>query len=506
MKKALLSSALLSLVSIVIAGENIGGFKVSWNGSPVKVHPARVSAFPMNQVWAGYQRPIEQTKMSSFVSFDMEKEGELSVALPDGAEEPMLLPMGRTWNKCVESGVLRIKVDKPQQFVVKFGEEGEELQVFANPPFKKPADGDIIYFGPGEHYVGIVAPKSNQTLVIDEGAIVYGSVQVFNAENVKICGRGIVDGSFLERADRNSPAFKNAVKEGLPPTLYGAEMAVTTFTCAWATNVVVEGVTFRNPPRWTMIVRTNSKDVLIDNVKIVGCYRYNADGINMCASENVLVKNSYLRTFDDCLIARGSYLDKSGAVTRNVGAENCVLWCDWGKCLEVWAGGRPCIIENVVYRNIECIHQNAFAASITTWFASADTLIRNVTIDNIEVDYWGKRYQNYMQKSRDDATFKKVPKKSETLISMDVPFYGVDLGNQQCAKAEDLSQFKVRFEDITCKNFKVYGKAENLRCYINANSAPHEIRGLELDNMPENLRYDIRGKVYDKKSGKKIGK
>ena len=80
------------------------------------------------------------------------------------------------------------------------------------------------------------------------------------------------------------------------------------------------------------------------------------------------------------------------------------------------------------------------------------------------------------------------------------------MGNQQCAKAEDLSQFKVRFEDITCKNFKVYGKVENLRCYINANSAPHEIRGLELDNMPENLRYDIRGKVYDKKSGKKIGK
>ena len=47
-----------------------GEFTALFAGQQLRVHPARVSAFPMNQVWAGYQRPVEQTKMSSFVSFD----------------------------------------------------------------------------------------------------------------------------------------------------------------------------------------------------------------------------------------------------------------------------------------------------------------------------------------------------------------------------------------------------------------------------------------------------
>ena len=82
-------------------------------------------------------------------------------------------------------------------------------------------------------------------------------------------------------------------------------------------------------------------------------------------------------------------------------AENCVLWCDWGKCLEVWAGHRPCLIENVTYRNIACTVMDNIVCDVTTWFASPDTRIRNVTVEDIEVDFARTRYAPHYQKSRD---------------------------------------------------------------------------------------------------------
>jgi len=58
---------------------NCLAMEVSFDGRALAVHPVRVSAFPMNQVWAGCQRPIEQTKTAAFVSFDIAKPGVLTV-------------------------------------------------------------------------------------------------------------------------------------------------------------------------------------------------------------------------------------------------------------------------------------------------------------------------------------------------------------------------------------------------------------------------------------------
>ena len=46
-------------------------YDVSVNGESVFVYKARVSAVPHNQVWPGYQRPLNQTEMASFAYWDM---------------------------------------------------------------------------------------------------------------------------------------------------------------------------------------------------------------------------------------------------------------------------------------------------------------------------------------------------------------------------------------------------------------------------------------------------
>jgi len=471
--------------------------EVSFDARSLNVRPARVSAYPMNQVWSGYQRPVEQTKVESFVSFDLASPGVLAVtpAPEEDCGEPVILPL--SWQPKVErvGRTLRIPIDGPRQFALSFGKAAPVLHVFANPPFDEPHAADEIVFGPGEHHVGVIVPKSGQTVRIEEGAVVYGSILLAHVHDVTVTGRGIVDGSFLDRADHSSAAYKAAVAAGLPEGFYGAEMAVTTFTSAWSTNVTVRGITFRDPPRWTMIVRAQSKNVLVDNVKIVGCWRYNADGINACASEDVTIRNCFLRTFDDCIIARGAYLDCGEGPTRNVTAENCILWCDWGKNLEVWAGHKPCLIENVAFRNIACIAVDAFGCDVTTWFASPSTRIRNVTMEDIEFDFARPRYKAKFQKSPEDRAFPYQARDTALLMQVDVSRYGRYLGNQHHEPATDLSSFKVDYENLAFRRFRTYGDVPRLVGKVDASSAPHRIRGLVTEDLPGGLQLTVKGSV-----------
>ncbi|MBL7042856.1 MAG: hypothetical protein ISR77_29735 [Pirellulaceae bacterium] len=62
------------------AGEEpLDDYEVRVDGKPVFVYRARVSAVPFNQVWPGYQRPLDQTEQASFAYWDMS--GPVSVEI-----------------------------------------------------------------------------------------------------------------------------------------------------------------------------------------------------------------------------------------------------------------------------------------------------------------------------------------------------------------------------------------------------------------------------------------
>ena len=44
-------------------------YRIRLNGKQVNAFAARVSAMPFNHQWEGFQRPIEQTEMASFIHF-----------------------------------------------------------------------------------------------------------------------------------------------------------------------------------------------------------------------------------------------------------------------------------------------------------------------------------------------------------------------------------------------------------------------------------------------------
>ena len=477
--------------------------QVFWNGRPLRVHAARVSAFPLNRVWNGTQRPLWQTDEAAFVSFDLDAPGELAVEVAaDDARSAMTLPLSfAPPMRRDENGLLRVAIDSPRHFTLLFGDTRRALHVFANPPPAWRKEGLVRRFGPGEHDVGVIVAKSGETIVVEEGAVVYGAILVANVHDARVCGRGVIDGSRLRRADHGSAAFRAAVEAGLPPSFYGAEMAVNGITVFNSERVEIEGVIVRDPPRWAVIVRGGCRDVTIENVKVVGCWRYNSDGIDICASEGVRVRDCFVRSFDDCLVARGDYLERDAPVTRDIAFERCVLWCDWGKCMEVWAVHRPCLIENVRFRDIAAVHPSGTVCDVTTWFASPDTRIRDIAFEDVEIDFAGPLWKEELDTGGTDSSlpaFSFARREEQEIAAAEVIRYGRYLGNQQFEPATDLAGFRVRYEDIAFRRFRALGEAPRLTARIDSSTPPHSISGLAIEEFPPQtriFRYDSQKNI-----------
>ena len=148
-------------------------YKILVNGREIESNTARVSAVPFNRRWPGHQRQIEQTEAIQFVSLAFDaSDAPLSFEIIPNApfEDVKIRPQSLGIAPTVENGAIRFTLDKPAYFTVEPYGRNRALHIFADP---MPAYGvdihspDVIYFGAGEHDVGMLELKSNQTLFID---------------------------------------------------------------------------------------------------------------------------------------------------------------------------------------------------------------------------------------------------------------------------------------------------------------------------------------------------
>lgn len=117
-----------------------------------------------------------------------------------------------------------------------------------------------------------------------------------------------------------------------------------------------EGITIRDSLVYN-IRPLACRNLTIRNVKIIGCWRFNSDGIDMHNCEDVLIEHCFPRTFDDSICVKGfdcyyegdleaevrKRMYRSGesyGVFRHVRVRNLTIWNDWGKCLEIGAETR----------------------------------------------------------------------------------------------------------------------------------------------------------------------
>lgn len=115
-------------------------------------------------------------------------------------------------------------------------------------------------------------------------------------------------------------------------------------------NVLIDGVTIRNSPMW-VIHPVLSENVTIQNVKVIS-HGPNSDGCDPEACKNVLIKNCYFDTGDDCIALKsGRNQDgrRLGRPIENVVIQDCQMKDGHGGVVigsEVSGGARNIYAEN----------------------------------------------------------------------------------------------------------------------------------------------------------------
>jgi hypothetical protein len=173
------------------------------------------------------------------------------------------------------------------------------MLVFADPPevdAPSPSDPDVLYLGPGVHRLGSgVQLRSNQTVYIAGGAWVEAAFKATGVHNVVIRGRGIIDGTFLDTGtqagNQNQPGLIDIdchEPGGLPHTPCSPT--------ANSSNVVVDGLTFVNGPRFN--VRVLGDHITVHNIKVMSWW-FKTDCI--WAGAHSLVEDNFCKVNDDSL-------------------------------------------------------------------------------------------------------------------------------------------------------------------------------------------------------------
>lgn len=370
---------------------------VKINGETVALDTARVSKVPFNRRWPGHQRSLDQTELINFLSLATDEELHFEITPKKPFEKVEIRPRSLGIIPETEGGTIKFTLKNPSYFTVEpYGRESA-LHIFADkmPDYDIDINSeDVIYFGKGEHDAGFITLKSNQTLFIDEGAVVYACVRAMDAENIKILGRGILDNSknkeqilFECSAENNDTAINNAKR-------------AHTVQIEYCTNVEIDGITMRDSLVYN-IRPVGCKNIHISDVKIIGCWRYNSDGIDMHNCEDVLIENCFIRSYDDSICVKGFDCYYAGDVEeavkkamyrggkaydvfKNVLVRNCVIWNDWGKCLEIGAETRAEEMSDIIFENCDIIHATAVVLDCCN-VDYADVF--NITYKNINVEY-----------------------------------------------------------------------------------------------------------------------
>ena len=308
-------------------------FFVRVNGEKVECQLARVSAMPFNRVWSGKERPLDQTEQSSFVVFEMGQPVEVEVVVQRSFSQAVLRPISKEIAFTVEGNTIRFTISKPGQFSLELDGRNKNLTIFANPIKTYEPGSDTLYFGPGVHDIEKVELHSGQTLFVDSGAVVYArTIRAFDSENIRIIGHGILDFSRYERT-----VFDPFTEE---------DSGSISFTRC--TNILVDGVILRDAAWWA-VTAINCFNVWYENVKLIGMWRYNADGLDFVNSQNVRITNCFVRSFDDGIVLKGvnaNYIEIHPCEIPNIAYAEGKYENDNGSITVRWnrdAQGKPCI-------------------------------------------------------------------------------------------------------------------------------------------------------------------
>ena len=271
----------------------------------------------------------------------------------------VIRPLAKEIRPEILEGKVVFDLPGPGNYTVEFnGRTDNALHLFVSGTDRgkpDPDDPKVRLFGPGEHRDQMITVRNGETIYLDEGCVLYGQIYCGLGKNFTIAGPGVLCGSIYDR-----------YKDTLVP--------VNLSNCS---DFTIRDITILDPSAWTVNL-LKCKNATIENVKIVSA-RSNSDGFTFQNCGNILVKDCFVRSWDDSLVVKGY-----GGDVREITFENCTLWTDLAQCCEIGYETRAKVIEDITFRNITVLH--AFHKPVISIHNSDSAAVRHVLFENILVE------------------------------------------------------------------------------------------------------------------------
>jgi len=323
----------------------------------------------------GHMLFLYDTKVAAIGAFGIKGKVEIKVKPTAPFHDVVIRPLSKKIKPVIENGEVIFTLDHPMQLSIefdgKYGKQDHPLLLFANPPEQRPVslnDPNLIYFASGRIYnAGIIRPKSNQTVYLAGGAVVKGTIDIQNAENVKIVGPGFLDGPSEDKpAERKDCHSMIHIQK--------------------SRNVEIRDLLVANGDwSWTFHM-LQSTDILVENLKMVVWFPRGVDGIDVNACKRVKILNSFIMPGDDCIAIKCMTSEpKNYKITSDVLVKGCVFWNQWqGNGLEIGYELRGDAIRNISFCDCDLIHM---LAGQTISIHNGDTAtVENISYENLRIE------------------------------------------------------------------------------------------------------------------------
>jgi hypothetical protein len=352
-------------------------FTVTVNGQPVDVAHAAAS----------YE----------FVSFDVT--GPVEVAIT--AAEPGFWDRGvdvQPWRLGLRptrqgqtirlrlAGPAKLSISRPGDFL----NHARMLFLFAGtPPPPPPPTGPNVRIVPAGVHRESLNPQSGETLYLAPGAYVFGSLNLWKVENVKVLGRGTIvyEGS-------QDPANDEGWMQKPDWHCIGA---------LEASKVEIDGLTCIVRARTWSIQMKDSSGFTYEDLRVIGGNPGNAnqDGMDWLGGGDTVVRDAFIRASDDVFAMQGNWdgytdedLLRPGHDVQNILIENSELSTSISNIVRSGWPRKSFNSRNFTLRDSDILHAGIGACGQTFgllgfWGANgAKGDHSNYTFENLFLDNW----------------------------------------------------------------------------------------------------------------------
>jgi hypothetical protein len=330
------------------------------------------------------------------------------------------------------------------------------------------ATQNILYVPPGKYKVGELSLKSNMTLYLAAGALLDGStstgdyaaagpmvestthgvIHLNNVTNTNILGRGVIDGegTAINAGSNNTPAFK-----------------INVVRIDSSTKVLIDGILVRDPVFWNTLAYMSSQ-VTIQNYKVINrrptTTTYNqTDGIDIDASNNVTVYNTFVYSGDDNLSPKTE--QEANMNSSNITYQKSVLYSNSGGCkigTKTFGTTTNPMMTGIVFSDIDVVK----AGRALVIDANDTALIQGTMFQNIRVEAADSMLIDI--ESDQAPTWRVAP---NTSIAKDTYFTNVSSDVKQTIQLHGKSA-TVNIPGVHFSSFTVQGKAVTSQTDTNA--------------------------------------